>query len=208
MLKAFLLILIGAASYVLGSLNGAIIASNLFFKKDIRGFGSGNPGLTNFHRTFGVGGAALVILIDMLKTVIACLLGKLLLGVIELGTVGLLFGGFCAMVGHAFPFMYEFKGGKGVLAGGTIVIMLDWRVALICWGVFLLTILFSRYVSLGSVLCALCLPLSMWMFKYEGIEVTLGLFCALLLIVRHGENIVRLINGRERKLEFNPPPKH
>lgn len=208
--KVLLLFLIAIISYALGSLNGAIIASKYIWKKDVRNYGSGNAGLTNFYRTFGIPGMVLVIIIDAVKCAIAVLLGGWLLGLVEYPTVGKLFAGFCVMMGHAFPALYQFKGGKGVLSAGVLVLMVDWRAGIICWLVFLACVIFTRYVSLGSVACALFFPLGLLIFGYTGIEILLGLFCALLLIFKHSANIGRLIAGKESRLELRrsgPTPK-
>jgi len=216
MAKFFLLLLTAVTSYGLGSVNGAIISSKYIWKKDIRDYGSGNAGLTNFYRTFGAAGALLLIITDVLKTVIPILIGGWLMGFVKDSTgtfdyaaIGRVFAGFCVMMGHAFPAMYEFKGGKGVLCGGITVLLVDWRVGLICWLAFLLIVIFTRYVSLGSVCCALIFPLAMAIFGHKAIENTLALFCALLLILKHSANIGRLISRTEPQLELRsrPSPK-
>lgn len=192
----------GIAAYLLGGINGAIIASMNFFKKDIRNFGSGNAGLTNFARTFGVNGAVIVIIVDVLKTVIAVLLGRWLLGLVGYPMVGKMFAGFCAMLGHVYPVYYRFHGGKAVLCAGTIAWMADWRVGLICWSVFLIIVVFTKYVSLGSLLACIFLPICIWVFGYSGLEGLLGLLCSLLMIFAHRENIKRLRDGTESKLKI------
>lgn len=216
MAKFFLLLLIAIISYAFGNINGAIISSKYIWKKDIRDFGSGNAGLTNFYRTFGFAGAALVVATDVIKTVIPVFVGGWLLGtledpagVIDYAAIGELFAGFCVMMGHAFPALYQFKGGKGVLCGGVVAFIVDWRVGLICLLVFVLIVIFTRYVSLGSVCCSVFLPLFMLIFGHKAIENVLALFCALLLILKHSANIGRLISKTEPKLELHarPTPK-
>ena len=121
--------------YFLGCLNGSVMVSHFVIKDDVRQHGSGNAGLTNFYRTYGAKYALGVILFDMGKTVIACLLGGFLLRH-GLGdwTLGVLIGGLGCELGHMFPVFFGFKGGKGILSGGTLVWLLDWRVAPIAWG--------------------------------------------------------------------------
>lgn len=200
-MKILLLILTAVAAYILGGVNGAIIASRLLHHKDIRKFGSGNAGLTNYYRTFGGPGALVVIGVDVLKAVLATLIGGWLLGIEDAAVVGKLFGGFCAILGHMFPVYYRFRGGKGVLSGVSMAFMVDWRVGLGCLVVFLIVVLFTRYVSLGSMLGALSCPVLLWIFGYDALEGVLGLLCALLIVIKHAENIVRLIGGTERRLE-------
>ena len=114
--------------YFLGCLNGSVMVSHFVIKDDVRQHGSGNAGLTNFYRTYGAKYALGVILFDMGKTVIACLLGGFLLRH-GLGdwTLGVLIGGLGCELGHMFPVFFGFKGGKGILSGGTLVWLLDWR---------------------------------------------------------------------------------
>lgn len=192
----------GIATYLLGGINGSIIASMNFFNKDVRKFGSGNAGLTNFARTFGAKGAAIVIIVDVLKTIAAVMIGRWLLGIVGYPMIGKMFAGFCAMLGHVYPVYYRFHGGKAVLCVGTLAWMSDWRVGLICWAVFLVVVVFSKYVSLGAVIGVLFLPIGIWAFSYTGLEGFLGLFCSLLMIFAHRDNIRRLISGTENKLNL------
>lgn len=201
-MKVLFLVIIAVESYILGGLNGAIIASRLMHRKDIREYGSGNAGLTNYYRTFGWPGTVIVIGVDVLKAVIAVLVGGWLMGTLGYAVVGKLFAGFCLILGHMYPIYYRFRGGKGVLSGVIMATLVDWRVGLGCFLVFLLVVIFTRYVSLGSMLGALACPVLLWIFGYDTLEGVLGLLCALLIVIKHAENIVRLIGGTERKLEF------
>ncbi len=196
------LIAIAIVSYFLGGLNGAIITSMNLFKKDVRHFGSGNAGLTNFTRTFGTGGTPMVIAVDVLKAVISIFFGGWLMGLAGYPEIGRLFAGFCVMLGHIYPVYYNFSGGKASLCGEVLVWMIDWRVGLICTLVFLIIVVFTKYVSLGSIIGAACLPLTVWIFGHSGLEVVLALLCGLLIIFAHRENIKRLLSGTESKLSI------
>ena len=198
----------GFAAYLLGGINGSIIASLNIFNKDIRSFGSGNAGLTNFTRTFGTKGIALVLLVDILKTLAAVMLGRWLLGMVGYPMIGKLFAGFCTMLGHVYPIYYRFHGGKAVLCAGTLVWMLDWRVGLICWAAFIVIVVFTKYVSLGAISASVLCPIGLWAFSYSGLEGFIALLCALLLIFAHRENIKRLRGGTESKLSFGGRPKN
>jgi len=205
-------------AYILGSLNGAIITSKLFYRKDIRDFGSGNPGLTNFYRVFGKYGLLLVILIDVIKTITPVIFGGMLFAyftdmvLTEVGPIvrfinvtffGQALAGLFVMLGHCFPLFYKFRGGKGVMAIGAIVIVIDWRLALISWGVFIIVTLLTRYVSLGAMLGCTAFPLSMLLLDIGGIaELNVIILCVLLVIFRHMPNIKRLVKGEESKLSF------
>lgn len=201
-MKVFLLILTAVTAYVLGGINGAIIISKYFYHRDIRNYGSGNAGLTNYFRTFGGFSTLLVIGIDILKSVFACLVGGWLIGFVGAPVVGKLFAGFCAIMGHMYPIYYNFRGGKGVLCGVVMAATVDWRVGIGCLAVFFVVVVFTRYVSLGSMLGALACPVLLWAFGYQPLEGVLGLLCALLIVVKHAENILRLIGGTERRLNL------
>lgn len=219
MLALILIAVITAAqAYIIGGINGAIITSKYFYKKDIRQYGSGNPGLTNFYRVFGKGGAALVVLIDVLKTGGPVVIGGLLFaqfvdpGTFMSGNVGFFnlsfFGselaGFFVMLGHCFPLFYEFRGGRGVMAVGTMVFFIDWRVALAAWGVFILVVLLTRFVSLGAILGVTAYPVMVGIIGFGGIpELAVAIACALLLIFRHHDNIGRLVKGTESKFSLH-----
>jgi len=202
------LVITGIVAYLLGGINGSIIASMNFFNKDVRHFGSGNAGLTNFARTFGIKGAAIVIIVDVLKTVAAIMIGRWLLGMVGFAMIGMLFAGFCAMLGHVYPVYYHFHGGKAVLCVGTLAWMVDWRVGFICWVIFLVIIVFTKYVSLGAVASIVFLPVGIWAFDHSGLEGVLGLLCALLMIFAHRDNIKNLINGTENKLNIGGKGNH
>jgi len=202
----FLLLLIISAvpAYLLGSVNGAIIASKYFYRKDIRDYGSGNPGLTNFYRVFGKGGVLLVVLIDVVKTLAPVLIAGWLFGrYFDMTLFGREAAGFFVMMGHCFPVFYRFKGGKGVMAAGTILIVVDWRIALITWGAFIIITAVTRYVSLGSVIGAAAFPVSQLLLGLGGTrELIAASLCAALLIARHQANIRRLVRGEESRLSF------
>ena len=213
-----LMVVTAVPAYLLGSVNGAITASKVFYRKDIRDFGSGNPGLTNFYRTFGKGGFLLVVLIDVIKTIAPVLFGGWLFATftdmdhmdfgpiyrfIDVTYFGQALAGFFVMLGHCFPVFYKFKGGKGIMAIGAIAIIIDWRVALISWGVFILVTLITRYVSLGSIIGSITFPASMLILHVgEVAELTVVILCVVLVIIRHIPNIKRLIKGEESKLKL------
>ncbi len=202
-MRTLFLILTAIIAYCLGSINGAIIAGRFVFHKDVRRYGSGNAGLTNYFRNFGTPGIIILVLIDVLKAVAAVLIGGALLSRSDAREVGMLFAGFCMILGHMFPAYYQFRGGKGVLSGVTLAFLVDWRVGLCCFLTFMILLLFTRYVSLGSVVGSALFPVFLWIFGHDRLSIILGALCALLIVIKHAENIVRLIGGTERKLEFN-----
>ena len=192
------------AGYMLGNLNGAVSISTLLNKKDVREQGSGNAGLTNFLRMSGPKSAVLVICVDMLKAVIACLLGKLLLTPYGLSLEGVLIGGLGVCVGHIFPALLGFHGGKGVLSGVTVALMADWRIGLLALAVFALCLWLSRYVSLSSIVAVLACIVTFAVVHWQTPAAAIILIAiGLLVIVMHRSNIVRLLSGTERKATFS-----
>ncbi len=193
-------ILIGAlVSYMLGNLNGAVCISALHHD-DVRSHGSGNAGLTNFVRSYGAGQAVFVVLIDAGKAVLACLVSGLLLRSYGYYTEGLVLGGLCAMLGHTFPAILGFRGGKGILSGLFVALTVDWRIALIILGVFLIAYLLTGYVSLGSTLAAVAFALCFVILHGDNAVVCVcGVAMGLLAVFMHRQNISRLLRGEERK---------
>ena len=193
-------ILIGMlASYLLGNLNGAVCMSALMHD-DVRSHGSGNAGLTNFIRNYGIGQAVYVILIDAGKAVLACLTTGLLLKPYGLYIEGAALGGLAVMLGHNFPALLGFKGGKGILSGLFIALVVDWRIALIILAVFAAAYLLTQYVSLGSVLAAAAFCVSFILLHHDNLTVMLcGATMGAMAVFMHRGNIVRLVKGQERK---------
>ena len=189
------------ASYFLGCFNGAVIVSKYILRDDVRNHGSGNAGLTNFYRTFGGPLTAVVILTDVLKAVLAVLLGQWLFG--GWYVLGKYWAGLFCLLGHMFPCMFHFKGGKGILSGGTIAIMIDWRIALVVWGGFLILTILTRYVSLGSLWAGASFPFISWYCYPAPVIVVLAFACGGLVVWQHRANIKRLLSGTENKFSFH-----
>ena len=192
-------------SYFLGCLNGSVMVSHFIIHDDVRQHGSGNAGLTNFYRTYGAKYALGVILFDMGKTVVACLLGGTLFSCLFGDwTLGVLLGGLGCELGHMFPVFFGFKGGKGILSGAVLVWLLNWRVALIAWGLFAALWLLTRYVSLGSLCATLSMPVSTYFFCGRSVLYTvLAVLVASLVVWCHRENITRLLRHEERRFRWH-----
>ena len=196
----FAIIITVLVGYLLGNLNGAVCMSNLVAHEDVRNQGSGNAGLTNFIRNYGAAKSVSVILIDGGKAALACLAGGLMLAPYGMYTEGTAIGGLAVMLGHDFPALLGFRGGKGILSGAVIAFTVDWRVGLMILGVFLVAYLLTQYVSLGSVLGALGFSVGFALFHYDNLVVMLcGVAMGLLAVFMHRGNIVRLMQGKERK---------
>jgi glycerol-3-phosphate acyltransferase PlsY len=186
--------------YLLGNLNGAVCMSNLVAHEDVRDQGSGNAGLTNFIRTYGAASSISVILIDGGKAALACIVGGALLEPYGMEFEGMAIGAVAVTVGHDFPVLLGFKGGKGILSGCVIAFTLDWRIGALILGVFMLAYLLTRYVSLGSVLAAVTFCVGFVVFYHNNLVVMLcGIFIGALAVWMHRGNIVRLVQGKERK---------
>lgn len=191
-------------AYLLGCCNTSIVISKYFLRDDVRNHGSGNAGLTNFYRVFGQKKILFVILADVMKTVVSVLLGAAVLDTFcGQPVIGKLLGGLFCIVGHMYPVMFGLKGGKGVLAGGTLALFMGWKVALIVWGLFILCLLLTRFVSLGSLSAATAFPFAVGGFYQNWIYTVLAAIAGGLIVWKHRENIRRLVHGQESKLQFH-----
>ena len=201
------LLLAGAIGYLLGSFNPAIVFSRVFKGKDIRTMGSGNAGSTNVYRNLGPKFALAVLLCDLLKGVLAAVIGQFLFAGMDMdpGLYGRFAGGLGAILGHAFPLWHGFRGGKGVVTAAGMLIVFDWRVIAVMLAVFLIFSVSTRYISLGSIMAAAALPVCMLIFHF-GHWFMFGeaLLAGGLVIWLHRTNIGRLVKGCESKFYFKP----
>ena len=188
-------------AYLLGNLNGAVVISRIVAHEDVRTKGSGNAGLTNFTRNYGARASIFVILIDVGKAVAACLLGGLLLKGYGHYADGVALGGLFVILGHDFPVLLGFRGGKGILSGVTVALMMDWRIGLFVFGVFLVAYGLTKYVSLGSILSSGAFgPIFAFFHWGEAVfPICVGFGLSALIVWMHRTNIVRLVKGQERK---------
>lgn len=205
---AFAALLVMLLSYFFGCFNGSFMVSHFIIRDDVRKHGSGNAGLTNFYRTYGAKYALLVIACDMGKTVAACLLGSFFFRCLGWdGTLGTLLAGLGCELGHIFPVFYGFRGGKGILSAGTLVLLLNWRVAAVAWALFLLLWLTTRYVSLASITATCSAPITVYfVYAHNWLYTGLCLAVAALVVWCHRENIQRLLHGTEKKFKWHVNP--
>lgn len=219
--KLILCIIIAAAiGYLMGSINSSIMVVRLLKHEDVRKFGSGNAGLTNTLRCFGKLCALLTLIGDLGKGVVAVLLSRDLIAQGIMGSeydvyfIGYV-AGMTAILGHVFPLYYGFKGGKGVLVGVSVFLVLDWRVFCILIGIFALILICSKYVSLSSIIATACAPFVTVISQYvrwDGYDLWrlalhfgLTAVMAATIIWMHRSNIERLRNGTENKFGRKKP---
>ena len=184
-------------AYFCGCFNGAVIVSKYILRDDVRTHGSGNAGLTNFYRTFGGPLTLVVILCDVFKAIIAITVGRYLMADYVFAAY---WSALFCLLGHMFPCMFHFKGGKGILSGGTIAIMIDWRLALVVWGGFIVLAVLTRYVSLGSCWAGATFPIATWLFvSRDPVILVMSVVIGGMILYMHRGNIKRLLNGTESK---------
>ena len=196
---------VAVVAYCLGCFNGAVVVSRYILRDDVRKHGSGNAGLTNFHRVYGGPLTAAVILSDVVKAVLAVLFAVFIAEHIspELVTLSKYWAGAFCLLGHMCPCTFQFRGGKGILSGGAIAIMIDWRVALVVWGGFIILAVATRYVSLGSCWAGLSFPFVSAFVYRDALITWLSVIVGGLILWKHRQNIVRLVKGTESKFTLH-----
>ena len=202
---------VAVIAYFFGCFNGAVIVSKYILRNDVRTHGSGNAGLTNFYRTFGGPLTLVVILTDVLKAVIAILLGQWLFSMVIppldwqaiWPVLGKYWAGTFCLLGHMFPIMFGFKGGKGILSGGTVAIMMDWRIALVVWGGFIVLAAITKWVSLGSIWAGASFPFASWFVYQDVVILVIAVFIGGLVVWKHRGNLVRILKGTESKFSLH-----
>ena len=215
------LLIAAIVAYLLGSVNWAILITRWFVHKDIRTFGSGNAGATNVLRSQGTVPALLTAVGDLAKSILATWLGGWLLANVHvadaalnvnvdtLALIGQYIAGFACIIGHVLPIFYCFRGGKGVLATLGMFLVADWRVALLCLTLFVAIVAVCRLVSLGSVIAIgygplLILIFHVWVDKMSlpmvAFTTAMTVAVAVVIVVKHADNIKRLVAGTERRI--------
>lgn len=203
-------IIMGIIAYVIGSINFSVILSKKIAGFDVREKGSGNAGTTNMLRSVGKGAAALTLICDVLKGVIAIVIAIILGNIFQVEDKALLvqIAGVAVVLGHTFPIFFGFKGGKGVATSLGILLMTNWQIGLICLVFALVLMILTRMVSLGSCMAAVLFPI-LTLFIRENYIVSEGssyfvysIILAMIVLYNHRSNIKRILNGTENKLSF------
>lgn len=195
-------LLCGGIAYLIGSLNFGLIISKYRFRDDVRTHGSGNAGMTNMLRTYGKSAAVFTLLGDALKSVVSVMLVGRMLG----GEKGAYIAGLGCIIGHVFPVFFGFKGGKGVVVTAAMVLCLDPVVFALLFIIFAIIVAFTKYISLGSVMCMMVYPLVLYRVSGGGFNVIIAFIIAILIIILHRGNIKRIRLGTENKISFKKKP--
>mgnify|MGYP002562292698 CR=1 FL=1 len=197
--KVWAWLLTAAIGYFLGSLSGSITVSRLFYKQDIRDYGSGNAGTTNVLRTYGLKKAIMTMLVDFGKTFAAVTLGKLLIGDFAVAAAGA-----AVTIGHAYPIYYGFKGGKAAACSAACIFLIDIRVFCVAAVLFFGSAFIKRTVSISTLLVAFTLPFNTLFFFRDSLDsavtqsyIALSVFICIFVTYLHRSNIKRLMNGTE-----------
>jgi glycerol-3-phosphate acyltransferase PlsY len=196
---ALAMLFCAAFGYIVGSINFAVVISKMFFHDDVRTHGSGNAGATNMLRTYGRAAGISTFILDGVKGAVAVLVSMLLMG-----EGGMFVGGLFCILGHIFPVFYKFRGGKGVVVSAVTILCLNPTVFLCLVVMFVLIVAASKYISLGSVICAFFFPMLQAAFTTTDgfLSTTISVLIAAIVIIMHHSNIKRLINRTENKLSF------
>lgn len=181
-------------SYLIGSISFALIVGKMFYKKDIRDYGSGNLGATNAYRVLGIKAGVIVAIADILKGTLACLLPLILNSTINPIACGLL-----AILGHILSVFANFKGGKAVATSTGVFLFLTPLGVLVGFVVFVLTLLFTKYVSLSSMFAGITLFIYSLIFE-DKVIIGLSLLISVSIIILHRQNIKRILNRTESKI--------
>lgn len=190
---------IAAIAYLVGSIPNAILIGKAWKGIDVREHGSGNIGATNVFRILGAGPGLVVLCLDALKGSLGVFLGFFFAG----PGWGPVLGGIMAIVGHNWPVWLKFKGGRGVASGLGVIAAIAPKITLIILVVFICVVFTTRYVSLGSIICAALVPVLMVLFKEPLPYIVFGCVAGFFVITRHWPNVQRLRQGTELKISWS-----
>ena len=205
------LTLTAVVGYICGGVNMEILVSKYLLHRDIRREGNRQPGWRNFVRVFGSGAAALVVVGDCLKALPAALLGYYLTAGHGVSQAGALFGGFCTLLGHCYPVRFGYRGGKGIAPFLATLWVADWRMGLIGTLMFVVMVVFTRYLAVSGLVACVLGALMSYVFvdaeSLRGLAGAMALLGAALVLVRHIPNLRRLAQGKEPKIKWGRRPE-
>ena len=201
-------VIMAIVAYLIGSINFSVILSKKMAGFDVREKGSGNAGTTNMLRSVGKKAAAITLICDILKGVVAILIAMLAGKILANSNSSLLvqIAGISVILGHTFPIFFKFKGGKGVATSLGVLIMSNWQIGLICLVFALVLIILTKMVSVGSIAAAILYPvLTLFIpqnYIVPGNYIIYSVILAVLIVFNHRENVKRLLSGTENKISF------
>ena len=201
-------IIVAIIAYLIGSINFSVILSKKMAGFDVREKGSGNAGTTNMLRAVGKKAAAITLICDILKGVVAILIAMFIGNMVETSNVALLvqIAGVAVILGHTFPIFFKFKGGKGVATSLGVLILSNWQTGLICLVFALILMALTQMVSVGSIAAAILYPVLTLFIRenyiVEGYYFIYSIILAVIIVYNHRENVKRLLNGTENKISF------
>lgn len=196
MKQVLLYALCAVIGYALGCVSTGVIVSKLYGRIDIRNYGSGNAGMTNVMRTLGWVPSFLTFAGDALKGVLGALIGRWIGG-----ELGMHIGGICAILGHNWPALFRFRGGKGMSTSFGYILVVDWRIALVLLGIQVVVLLISRYMSLASILSACAYVGLVFVFHKSWVATGAAIVTCALALFSHRANMKRLAEGNENRLD-------
>ena len=200
--------IVAIIAYLIGSINFSVILSKKMAGFDVREKGSGNAGTTNMLRSVGKKAAAITLVCDILKGVIAILIAMLMNKIFPNSNGALLvqIAGVAVILGHTFPIFFKFKGGKGVATSLGVLIMSNWQIGLICLVFALILIILTQMVSVGSIAAAILYPvLTIFIpqnYILPGNYIIYSVVLAVIIVFNHRENVKRLLYGTENRISF------
>ena len=200
--------IVAIIAYLIGSINFSVILSKKMAGFDVREKGSGNAGTTNMLRSVGKKAAAITLVCDILKGVIAILIAMLMNKIFPNSNGALLvqIAGVAVILGHTFPIFFKFKGGKGVATSLGVLIMSNWQIGLICLVFALILIILTQMVSVGSIAAAILYPvLTIFIpqnYIIPGNYIIYSIVLAVIIVFNHRENVKRLLSGTENRISF------
>lgn len=200
--------IIAIIAYLIGSINFSVILSRKMAGFDVREKGSGNAGTTNMLRSVGKKAAAITLVCDILKGVVAILIAMLMNKIFKDSNGALLvqIAGVAVILGHTFPIFFKFKGGKGVATSLGVLIMSNWQIGLICLVFALILIILTQMVSVGSIAAAILYPvLTLFIpqnYIIPGNYIIYSVILAVIIVFNHRENVKRLLSGTENRISF------
>ncbi len=200
--------IVAIIAYLIGSINFSVILSKKMAGFDVRNKGSGNAGTTNMLRSVGKKAAAITLVCDILKGVVAILLAMLMNKISPNSNGALLvqIAGVAVILGHTFPIFFKFKGGKGVATSLGVLIMSNWQIGLICLVFALILIILTQMVSVGSIAAAILYPvLTIFIpqnYIIPGNYIIYSIVLAVIIVFNHRENVKRLLSGTENRISF------